>query len=526
MFGTAPIILKTGTILGIIAVFAMRRRRDELRLQRELLDNERQHNARLEETVSTRTLELHKALLAANEASRGKSEFLARVSHDLRSPLTSIIGYAQLLHIEPDRMGHHVGVILRSSTHMLNLINDLIEYACGASSDRLEVRPLYIHGLLQGIAIEAEVLADKRGNDFALNIHGELPPVLLADGKRVRQVLLNLLGNAAKFTANGRVELEVSCQPLEGHPGQVRLEFCVHDNGCGIAQQSQTDVFQPFFRAGDMTAEGVGLGLSIVEEWTRRMDGELRLNSVPGQGTSVSVVLLLGIGDERDLAAPQLLDTTFAASAVWGDGRTFWVVEDSPEIRELLVEELCRVGFQVKAAEDGQAFIDQMHAESEVPALVLTDYLMPRANGAAVLAAVREAWPGVPVVLLSATQKTMQSLESQVDQGFDASLLKPVSLGELHATLMRLLGWPQQAPAEPVTEEDTFAEMAVPPVNVLADLEQLGAMGAMSDLIELAEGLQRQPRYEAFALWLMERSKAGDFASLKRYLQDVERPLQ
>ncbi len=524
LFGTGAIIIKIGTILGIIAVFALQKRRDERKWQRESLASERQRNAWLEETVAQRTLELHKALLAANEANRGKSEFLARVSHDLRSPLTSIIGYAQLLHLDPTKMGHNVGVILRSATRMLSLINDLIEYACGASSDRLEIAPLYIHGLLDEVALEANVLAASNGNSFVLNIRDELPPVLLADGKRVRQVLLNLLGNAAKFTRNGRVELQVDCRRLDTHPEQVRLEFCVRDNGCGIAPQNQAEVFKPFFRIGDVAIEGAGLGLSIVDEWTRRMGGELQLCSTPGEGTRVTIGLALTVGSERDLAAPQLLDTAYASPALAGNGRPLWVVEDSPEIRELLVGELSRAGFVVHDADDGQTFIDHLRdSRCERPALVLTDYLMPGADGAAVLAAVRERWSGVPVVLLSATQKTMQSLELQADQGFDASLLKPISLGELHGTLARLLDVQAESAHVQVSVAAPVDEMDAPSAQVLAELEQLVAMGAMSDLIEWAENLQRQqPRYQSFALWVTGLAEMGDFDTLRQYLDATE----
>ena len=195
----------------------------------------------------------------ARDANQAKVDFLGRVSHDLRSPLTSIIGYAQLIQIEGGSGTQKAGVILRSAGHMLTLVNDLIDHARGVTSETLDIAPVYVHGLLDGVAMDAKVLAQRNGNSLHLMLQEELPAVLFLDAKRLRQVLINLLDNAAKFTHQGRIELRVqAAKRIEGEK-LIRLQFCVSDTGCGISIADMPNLFRPFFRSNEVDVEGPGL---------------------------------------------------------------------------------------------------------------------------------------------------------------------------------------------------------------------------------------------------------------------------
>ena len=400
----------------------------------------------LEDQVNARTAELQGALLAANEAGRAKTEFLGRVSHDLRTPLTAIIGYAQLMQTEEHGHQRRAGIIGKSAQHMLTLINDLIEYARGASSDKLNLAPTYLHGALDSVAQDARALAQAQGNRFELVLAGSLPNVVMTDGARLRQVLMNLLQNATRFTQNGQITLRVEAIESEGSADHqtLSLRFQVEDNGCGIPASDLTQVFNPFFRSHPPPTsgpKGLGLGLSIVDTWVKRMHGSVTLHSEEGKGTLVTLTIPTRTASEQDMSLPQMVAGKDAMPALDGGGRRIWVVEDTVEIRDLLSEELRRCGFEVVLIATGQEFLNRLKLIGATPpSLILTDHQMPGADGDEVLKASRAQWPGVPVLLLSATQQTMESLGRAGSSGFDASLTKPVNLLDLRATLARVLG--------------------------------------------------------------------------------------
>jgi len=488
--------VKGSVVLAVIALVALQRRRDQDQVRAQLREAEQGQRDVLQAAVDQRTADLREALLVANDASRAKNDFLARVSHDLRSPLTSINGYAQLLQRLGGSTGSMAETIARSADHMLKMVNDLIAYARGAGADTPQPQPVYIHSLLDDVAREAVALAERNHNRFALTLESELPSVLVVDAKRLRQMLVNLLDNACKFTRNGQVELRVSALPaatLEGEADRYLLRLVVSDSGPGIAGADQAQVFEPFYRAASAEGtQGAGLGLSIVATWAQRMGGAVALQSAPGQGATFALSLPVWLGEEAQLSEPRQPSDAAYLPPLEGANRCIWVVEDSEEIRELLAMELRSVGFQVVLATDGAHFVELIHTpQVTLPQLIVTDYLMPRANGAAVLQAARTYLAGVPVVLLSATQKTMHTMGVAVDEGFDASLMKPVNLATLRTTVSRLLRI--QTPDPVPTPEPLRMRL---PADDMARVRQWLEMGAWTDLMEWAEGLpSSHPEY-------------------------------
>ena len=299
--------------------------RDQQRLLRRLQQREksleRDQREQLEALVTERTIQLEHSTLVAKKATEDKTEFLSHVSHDLRSPLATIIGYTRLLQTKIDAAGSRkqLETIGRTANHMLNVIDDLVEYTRDSGVQDITPKPMYTTWFEDVIARQAKTLAETNGNEFALLIKDPLPTVIVADSKRVLRVLMNLLDNAAKFTHNGRIELHIQCKPTPD-PNQVTMRFIVRDTGCGIHPDDQTRLFQPFYRGrGSHGSSGLGLGMRIVSTWVERMHGTLLVRSGPDQGTEITVELTFPVGEERDVQRSPHMDVSHPR--LKGEGR-------------------------------------------------------------------------------------------------------------------------------------------------------------------------------------------------------------
>ncbi len=275
-----------------------------------------------------------------------------------------------------------------------------------------------------------------------------LPSVVVADFRRLRQVLANLLGNAAKFTRDGRIVFAVQSRPAT--PGQVCLAVAVEDNGMGIPPAERERLLQPFARGSNAGShEGSGLGLAIVAQLLQLLGGTLRMDDAPGGGSRFAFELVLSIAGEE--AVEPAGETP--AVTVDGAGRTVLVVDDQLQNRELLCDLLDGSGFVALAAADGHA-AQRLLRERNVD-LVLTDQRMDGLDGWGLLAAVRAQWPGLPVLLCSAAPPHRpEGVEPAL--AFDACLLKPVQPDALLAQIAALAGasppdlrWSRIAPHSP-----------------------------------------------------------------------------
>ncbi|VVD67783.1 Sensor protein EvgS [Pandoraea capi] len=508
--------------------------REQRAAQREVLQTRREEQARLANAVDTRTRELQAALIAADEANSAKSDFLARISHDLRTPLTSIIGFADLVQSGGREDADRGRIIRRSAHHMLAMVNDLIEYAGGGAADALHVAPVYTHAFIDNMAHEGMSLARKHDNAFLLDVRAPLPPLLAFDAKRVRQVLGNLLDNAAKYTTDGTITLSLSATPDATRADIVHVCFGVEDSGCGIAKEDLPRVFEPFARLdGARRLPGVGLGLAIVKQWIERMNGTIAIDSTPDVGTRVTFSLPLHVARETDLVAQSFAGATHALPPLDGTGYHIWLAEDSPEIRQFLHDELASLGFSVRTFGDGVALIAALgNPRQTLPDLVLTDHMMPNADGLAVARAVRRRWPDVPVLAVSASPQVVagsgvgraageEGSEADDDaRGYDACLLKPVELADLRHTLARLLDLqridaPLAADADGEADADSAA-LVRPSRDLLVEARQLIAMGAITDLMDWARHLSTlAPQYDGFAHHVHQLAQRGDLAGLE-----------
>ena len=386
----------------------------------------------------------------AQAASRAKSSFLANMSHELRTPLSAILGYTRLLARDDHRSAeertqlHH---ILEAGEHLLELINDVLSLS-KIEAGRLELKPSVfppkaLFSTLEGLF---SLSMQAKGLSFRISAAG-FPERAEGDEAKLRQVLVNLLGNALKFTERGSVLLEARWQ-------RGRCWFTVSDTGPGIAEEDQARIFQAFSQTErGASAGGTGLGLHLSQALVRLMGGEIQLASRPGEGSRFTFELPLPKAEGRPAEGAEtglvtgLVETHRSPLVL--------VVDDRLENRDILQRLLQRVGLRVRVAEDGSRALARWATDR--PDLVLMDLRMPGMDGFAATGAIRgqeaqRALPRTPVIAISASVYDV-SLEELKAHGFDDFLVKPIEEDRLFASLETHLGIhfarrPVEAPAQ------------------------------------------------------------------------------
>jgi signal transduction histidine kinase len=407
--------------------------------------------------VNAELLQANKDLRAAMEraevANRAKSAFLAAMSHELRTPLNAILGYTQILkrdkHLSPSQQTG-LGTIHQGGHHLLALINDVLDLSrVEAGKMEFHPKPVRLGELLTVVADIMRVRAEQRHLHFELELVGGLPLAVSADETRLRQVLLNLLGNAVKFTDHGAVRLRVSPVPApvaaDGSAGVAAvsevlptayLRFEVLDEGVGIEASQLEIIFDPFEQVGDAArrAGGTGLGLAISRQLVRQMGGDVKVESVPGRGSRFWFDVPMPVVDAPGAAA----GGDDIPSGYLGPRKTLLVVDDVATNRALLRDLLGPLGFRMQEADSGATALRQ--AKIDPPDLVLMDMVMPDMDGIETTRRLR-AEPGTartPVLIVSASS-TPEEGQRAIDAGADAFLAKPVDehalLGEIGARL-------------------------------------------------------------------------------------------
>lgn len=410
-------------VCTLIMEFAHSRRRERLALAE--LDAQRNaEHERLESTVARRTEQLRESL-------RARSSLLARITHDLRSPLSSIIDYARLLRAETRQ--DYPQKIERNARRQLELIDELLEFSRSElQQQELVLEPGYLYGFLGEIEDEARFFAQRQGNELHCQFGVDLPPLVHADFRRLRRVLVNLLANACKFTHRGRIDFSVSLVRAEA--AEVELAFSVRDTGIGIYPDDRADLLQPFNRGRNARRyEGSGLGLSIVKQLLEQMGAELLIDTRPGHGSCFSFHLLLATADEHEL---DVVMEESRGIVIRGEDRRVLIVDDTEQNRESISDLLAGYGFDTFVAEDGAQAL--LALEATTFDLLITDQMMPVIDGWQLLSAVRTSYPALPVLLYSAAPP-LRPASCSPALAFDGALLKPADGGELLEQIARLL---------------------------------------------------------------------------------------
>lgn len=414
-------------LLGTLVSQVRKGRRRELHAREALSRQRAGERERLKQTVALRTRDLRRALDA-------RRQLLARISHDLRAPLAGMLDSARLWQ-SGDTRHDHPRMIERHARQQMDLIDELLEFSRSELADlELEPVPGYLHAFLEDLAEQAAWMCERKGNRLTCHFSDALPAIVVADFRRVRQVLSNVLGNAAKFTRDGCVRFSVAGTGGTGD-ATAQLRFTVEDDGIGIPEDQRERLTMPFTRganAGDH--DGSGLGLAIVVRLLDLMGSRLHIQPASGGGACLHFTLTLPLADESAME-PFLEDA--GQAGIDGHGRVVLVVDDDPQQRDLLCDLLDGHGFDALAAPDGAAALEIMRGR-EVD-LVVTDQGMPGMDGWTLLQRMRAVYPELPVLLYSALPpRRPRGGNDGVD--FDEAMLKPAAGGDLLRKVGALAG--------------------------------------------------------------------------------------
>ncbi|CAE6868322.1 Sensor histidine kinase RcsC [Paraburkholderia domus] len=463
----------------------------------------RLHDAYLAERDATLQREARHLAEAAN---RAKSEFLANMSHELRTPLNGILGYAQILlrdGSQSERQRNAVEVIHRSGEHLLTLIDDTLDFArIEAGKLRIEMADVSLPGVLDAIRDIIGMKAEQKHLRFLCELAPDLGCAVRADERRLRQVLLNLLANAVRFTDAGWVSLQVTHAPS----GAVR--FCVQDSGIGIPADKLGAIFRPFEQTGspERRAGGAGLGLAISQQFVRAMGGEIRVESVVAHGSAFWFDLAPAVADTSTAPTDPAAPTAQRVTGYTGPRRKVLVIDDEPVNRAVVVEFLDQLGFDTLEAAGGHEGLAQ--ALNGKPSLVMTDILMPDMDGLETTRRLRRlrGLGDIPIIVVSANPSWSDEKRS-ADAGANAFLAKPVDFGRLQAHLADLLvlKWIYS----PVTRSpQPDAPRASAPALPKGELDNLHRLARLGDMRAIAEWADRMATLDARNLALATELRA------------------
>ncbi|MGC1306588.1 MAG: ATP-binding protein [Phormidesmis sp.] len=479
--------------------------------------------------------QLKRSKAAADMANQAKSDFLANMSHELRTPLNGILGYAQILGRTldgKDREG--INVIHQCGSHLLNLINDVLDLS-KIEARKLDLAPVAVHlpSLLQSVVEMCRIKAEQKDIAFVYQPTPQLPKGVLVDEKRLRQVLINLLGNAIKFTEAGTVTLQVEVQPLS--ETEVSLHFQIIDTGVGINQADMAKLFEAFEQVGDQKkqSEGTGLGLAISQRIIHLMGGTIAVNSQLGSGSEFAFAIKCPLTEtwveQQSIDGVNRIVGYESQKEGQKDDKKRYrilVVDDRWENRAVLSGLLTPLGFTVLEAENGQVGLDMLQTQS--PDLVIMDLVMPVMNGIECLRRIRQIDElKQTIVLVSSASVSQADQQLAMKQGGNDFLPKPVESAELFQLLAKHLPlrWISQRIQEiPGTISHVpvppSAELAVPPRETLEELLLLAKRNRVRELRSQLEALKdTDSTYGPFADALLKLARQFRSEEIEKRLQ-------
>jgi PAS domain S-box-containing protein len=458
------------------------------------------------------------------QANRAKSVFLANMSHEIRTPMNAILGFSQLMLRDQDltpRQCQYLGTINRSGEHLLALINDILEMSkIEAGRTTLNPSTFDLPVLLKDLEMMFRVRTDEKKLSFSVEMIGDVPQYIVADINKLRQVFINVLGNAVKFTDRGGISLRVRAD-REGATGPfLRVE--IEDTGPGISPDDQDKLFRHFeqTKTGQQAGTGTGLGLAISREFVRLMGGAITVNSQVGKGSVFVIDLPLQEGEARAVQAKNKPRHVLRLQPGQAKCRVL-IADDVKDNRELLAQILGPVGFEIRLATDGEQALKEF--ERWRPHLILMDFRMPVMDGHEAIRRIRAAAGGKELKIIAVTASAMdENRQALLGIGADDFIGKPFREVELFEKIHAHLGIeylyaeePAAAAPEEATEvtPESLAGLPQDLIHLMreavisADLDQLLATiqeaeargsGGVQGLRRLAEQFEYQKLLDLF----------------------------
>ncbi len=504
------------------------RKRVERALRRAHIELEtkiRERTATLEAEIRERKrteAELRRAKEAAVAAYLAKSEFLANMSHELRTPLNSVLGYAQILMQKGTLLPMQrkaLSIIEQSGEHLLGLINEILELA-KIEAGTLELNPskVSLPHLLQNVVDSMRACAQDKGLTFTSEWLSEIPHTIKADERRLRQILMNLIDNAIKFTSEGGVTLKV------GYHGKP-LRFLVEDTGAGIRPEYLEEIFGIFHQVRDAGSveEGTGLGLAICQRLVNLMGGDLKVASIPGEGSrfwfDLELPVITDPGKEPNIGSRTII-------GISGNKRKLLVVDDREDNRSLLRDMLVQLGFEVHEAQDGSTCLRRVATLR--PDAILMDLRMPGLCGEEVIRRVRALTDVRETTIIGISASAFEHNRKQcIEAGADDFLPKPIRTDILLRLLGHYLGlellFEGVKTPEP-SQVECGTQPTVLPAKYWESMTELARRGDIKNLRERAQQLsQLDERYEPFANELRALAERFKIKQIRRLLETTRR---
>ncbi len=503
-------------------------------------------NLTLEAKVTQRTQELsekngllsqeiqerQKAEAAAQSASLAKSEFLANMSHELRTPLNGILGYAQIFQRDKhltEKQQDGIRIIHRCAEHLLALIEDILDLS-KIEARKMELKPTEFNfaEFIHAVTAICRIRASQKGTAFNCEYLSSIPKAIAADEKKLRQILINLIGNAIKFTEVGGVTFKISATERTIALNNIKIRFQIEDTGIGIATDELSKIFSPFEQVGNTRrhTEGTGLGLAISHQLVEIMGGELKVESTLGKGSIFWFELELRSvnGGETNKKYAEKIITGFQ-----GANKKLLVVDDKWENRSVLVNLLEPLGFEIVEATDGQDCLNRV--QKFQPDCILIDLVMPVMDGFEAVRQIRKL-PELKDAIAIGTSASVYEAEKQesLAAGCNAFLCKPIRVEELLDCLQIHLGleWIYEELENRLTDSEVSQgrlkiepqEIIPPPTEEIALLFDLAMMGDLGGIQKQAEKLgEMDVKYLPFANHLNQLAKEFEEAKILDLVQ-------